>query len=110
MSRRQLARTPDNFPRMKHRAAGRLLRKRGHGKMTLPEAINVFAAVGKFVNDAVDALIYAFEGVARAFTTPPTKADFALLPGPSLTFDGMLRDAKGRALVDGIIERKRAQS
>lgn len=27
MSRGQLARTPENFPRMKHRAAGRLARK-----------------------------------------------------------------------------------
>ncbi|QDK01938.1 hypothetical protein SEA_VIBAKI_58 [Arthrobacter phage Vibaki] len=84
MSRSQLARTPDNFPRMKHRAAGRIARKRGHGKMTVVEALNVFAVVGRFVNDAVDSLIGAFEGIARAFRPEPTQADFVLTPPPLL--------------------------
>ena len=78
MSRSQLARTPDNFPRMKHRAAGRLTRQRGHSKMTIVEALDVFAAIGKFMNDAVDSLIYTFEGIARAFRPEPTQADFVL--------------------------------
>ena len=81
MSRSQLSRTPANFPRMKHRAAGRLARKRGHNKMTPGRAVDVFAAIGKAFTDAIDSLAYAFTGFARAFRPEPTQADF-MLSGP----------------------------
>lgn len=86
MSRSQLARTPENFPRMKHRAAGRLLKKKA--LMSLPQ---LFAAVGEFLTRAVDGLIAM--GKAMAGIVVPTQADFALVPGPETFADRMARQS-----------------
>jgi hypothetical protein len=70
---------------MKHRAAGRLARKRARQR---PQS--VFAAIGKAFNDAIDSLAYAFTSLARTFRPEPTQADFVLSNPPLLvptTFD-----------------------
>lgn len=74
MSRGQLARTPENFPRMKHRAAGRLARKK---VATVPTLFDAIAEAGRKIARAFGAFI-------GALTPPPTQADFVLVDGPRL--------------------------
>lgn len=99
MSRGQLARTPENFPRMKHRTAGRLRRKQ---LRAVQSTFNALEVIGEFFNRFADALAAAGEAFARAFTPPPVRADFVLLPGLPDPF----KDAEGRALVQAIHDRK----
>lgn len=66
MSKGQLSRTPDNFPRMKHRAAARLARRSARA---MPSALRILGdAVGRFVDGVVDGML----AIGRAIigTTP----------------------------------------
>jgi hypothetical protein len=96
MSRSQLARTPENFPRMKHRAAGRLTRRNRKAPL------NAFESAIDILNRVIDGLRAIGEAFARAFTPPPVQTDFVLLPGLPDPFT----DSEGRALVQAIHDRK----
>jgi hypothetical protein len=60
MSRRQLARTPANFPRMKHRAAGRIARRQAAERMP-----SFFEAVAAAVRPLVDTFARIADALAR---------------------------------------------
>jgi hypothetical protein len=68
MSRGQLARTPANFPRMKHRAAGRLARRRAAEQ--LPSLLEALALAVRPVVDVFKALGDAFMQVGAAIYQP----------------------------------------
>lgn len=50
VSRGQLARTPENFPRMKHRAAGRIAKR--EAMKAAPEIFQAFERLGREVGKA----------------------------------------------------------
>jgi hypothetical protein len=86
MSRSQLSRTPANFPRMKHRAAGRLARKRAL-KETTPGFFEVFSAM---LDRAFAGIIAMGEAFTKIVALPPIQSDFALVPAPAVFQDGLI--------------------
>jgi hypothetical protein len=68
---------------MKHRAAGRLARKR---RQQVGSVFEAFKAVGKFVGDFVNAVTEGFVAFGEAFNATfrpeQTQADFVLTPPP----------------------------
>ncbi|MGW4718303.1 hypothetical protein [Nocardia sp. NPDC004260] len=62
MSRGQLARTPDNFPRMKHRAAKR--RARNHPLVRLARAFDEFGRAFRRAFESID-----WDGLAHTLET-----------------------------------------
>lgn len=85
MSRSQLARRPANFPRMKHRAAGRLAKKQIH---QIGDAFEAFKTIGKFLGDYAEACVngvIAFaEAVKKTFAGAQYQDQYALVPGALL--------------------------
>lgn len=79
MSRGQLARTPENFPRMKHRAAGRLARKKA---AMLPPG-DFFRLAAEAIERGAKALQIVIDGVAQMLTGKPKRTDFVLMPPPT---------------------------
>lgn len=77
MSRGQLARTPENFPRMKHRAAGRLAKRKA-----AQEAPNVFAVFAEVADRVAKGITALAEGFARLFGAPQKQNDYILWPPP----------------------------
>jgi hypothetical protein len=74
---RQLARTPENFPRMKHRAAGR------HAKRQVAQIQTATSALGEMslaVKRVVEGMAKMAESFAEAFRALPSQSDFALVP------------------------------
>ena len=80
MSRGQLARTPENFPRMKHRAAARLARRE---VVRIISAVEVIGRVGKAIRQAFEPIMDAVRRIAEAFNALPAQSDFALAPLPA---------------------------
>lgn len=77
MSRSQLARTPSSFPRMKHRAAGRLARKRA--LQALPSFLEVMAQA---IERAAAGIAAMAKSIAKAFTPEPAQSQYALTSTP----------------------------
>lgn len=82
MSRGQLARTPENFPDMKHRAAGRHYRRKHAERMG-----NIFDAFARAMQESRKAFTSMGERVAAALHSISTMAaeqrqsQYALMPG-----------------------------
>lgn len=99
MSRGQLARTPENFPRMKYRAAGRHAKRQANA---LQRATSALEEMSLAVKRFAEGIAKMAESLAGAFRTPPSQSDFALIPADHPA----LADPEGLALVKAIHDRK----
>lgn len=99
MSRGQLARTPENFPRMKHRAAARLARRE---VVRIISAVEVIGRVGKAIRQAFEPIMDAVRRIAEAFNALPALSDFALVDGPRFPPMTMLVSPQRQAEIDAI--------
>lgn len=88
MSRGQRPRTPAEFPRMKHRAAGRQVRARRRvlehflalGAASTPSPFDAFARViEEFATQVVQPIVDRFRA---AFAEAARRSDYALVPAP----------------------------
>ena len=75
----RLARTPENFPKMKHRAAGRLTRRKVE---KIFHAADVLRRASKAIGEVFGGIMDAFRRVTETLNAMPTQADFALVPPP----------------------------
>jgi hypothetical protein len=83
MSRSQLSRTPENFPRMKHRAAGRLAPK---------DELETMRALIDVIRKAFGPIADAFAELAKVIAPmhQQLQKDFALVPAQNLPHDPTL--------------------
>lgn len=97
-------RTPENFPRMKDRAAGRRARR---FVAALPGALEAVREVGRIIAEGVGRAFGIIAEAFRGFADALQQASYALAP-PPLPPHAAIDDPEGRELVERILERKRA--
>lgn len=73
----KLKRTPENFPRMKHRAAKRIARKQAI--VAMQQMPNIVEAVNKALLRMADQMSIFMDSFARELRKTPTQDDFALV-------------------------------
>ncbi|WP_461169291.1 hypothetical protein [Arthrobacter sp. Z1-15] len=78
-------RTPEHFPRMKHRAAGRIAKQaRQHRETTnIFRTLSAFSEMaGQAMNTLADRLGTFIEGIRQIFQVPGKQSDYVLSPPP----------------------------
>ena len=93
-------RTPEHFPRMKHRAAGRIAKqaRRLRATTTLFEALGIAAQItGQALSAMADRVAACAEAIRQIFEIPAKQSDYVLSPPPLVTTQPTTEAAPNRA-------------